>query len=89
MKHTITEQISIFPLSSDFLVCPPHKAVYQYERYHTDQSPQKIIAAISAYNNKFSYTIGESVDVAPYVYVTHCARMNNVIVSKIHTPKGR
>ena len=89
MAHTITEQISISPLGSNFLVCPPDQAIYQYECYHTDKSPIKIIAAVAEYNNKFSYAIGETVDVTPHLYVARNYRMNNVIISKAQANQGR
>ena len=78
MRHTITELVSIHPLNTKLWKCAKRDATYQLEIYHTNESPEKNVGAISEYNGNFSYNIGTMVDVKPRVdlnlglWLTNC-----------------
>lgn len=81
MTHIITEQLSITPLNSALLPCPTNEATYQREKYNADGLRTKIVSCISEYTNKFSYSVGETVDIIPHLYLTRYYRINNLVTT--------
>ena len=70
MKYTITGQISITAYNPCMIPINMARtseyAEYQIEMYHTDRYPWKI-GALNNYNGKFSYSMGQQVDIIEHI----------------------
>lgn len=75
MQHTITKTSFFTSLDSRFTPCSQERAVYQMEKYQSDKGS---VCALTAYTGKFSYAIGQNVDVIEKVEVNNLL-LNNVI----------
>lgn len=79
MKHTVKEQVSIHPMDTRLNPCCASSASFQLEIYHTDKSPKKNIVVLNNYNKKFSYQIGDNVDVCAKVVVNRWCWLTNIV----------
>ncbi|MBO7053563.1 MAG: hypothetical protein J6W27_03975 [Alphaproteobacteria bacterium] len=82
MQHTITQQVSVHPLDMRLFKCDKRDATYQLEIYHTNESPDKNVGAIAKYNGKFSYSIGENVNVHSRIDVNLGCWLTNCIMNE-------
>lgn len=79
MQHTIQKTVSIHPLDTRLNPCSAGSASFQLEIYHTDKSPKKNVAVLNVYNKKFSYQIGDIVDVSAKVVVNKYCWLTNIV----------
>ena len=79
MQHTIQKQVSIHPIDTRLNPCSAGSASFQLEIYRTDKSPEKNVAVLNVYNEKFSYKIGDTVDVSARVSINRFCWLTNVV----------
>ena len=83
MIHTIIEPHSVIPLDSRFnpLEGTTNAAFAQLEIYHTDKSPVHNVGVINAYNKKFTYKIGDEIDVINRITVSPSIWLGNAVMT--------
>lgn len=79
MQHTIKKQVSIYPLDARLNPCSAGSASFQLEVYRTNEGQKKNISVLNVYNKRFSYQIGDSVDVSDKVVVNRWCWLTNVV----------
>jgi len=76
MRHIITKREYFTSLDGRFNPCSQQKAMYQLEKYNTDKGG---VFAISSYNGKYSYSIGQEITTLPHVEIKPHLLLDNVI----------
>ena len=80
MQTTINERLGLYYLDEHYNLCDDKFAKNQLERYRSGEN--KLIFAVSKYTGTYSYSVGDLVNVLPYLYITKGYKMLNVIESK-------
>ena len=81
MKQIITEQVSITGLNYGLYSTTAKNAPYQLEIYHTKEQPKKNIAVLMDNTKRFSYNIGETVDVKESIIVSQRLWLKNIVMN--------
>ncbi len=81
MQTTINERLGLYHLDEHYSLCDAKFAKNQLERYRSGEN--KLIVSVSKYTGTYSYSVGDSVNVLPYLYVTQGYKMLNVIEGKV------
>ena len=81
MQQTITTKKSITPLNHRLYPCAALGAPYHLEIYHTKEQPTTNIGALNNNTGKFSFNIGDVVDVAPKATISDRTFLINVIAN--------
>jgi len=81
MKQTVTKTVSIHKIDYRLYSTNMLNAPFQLEIYHTKEEPGKNIGVLNNNTKKFSYKIGDIVDVAPKVNVSSSTFLTNIVMN--------
>ena len=81
MQQTITESVQIYGLDHNFNPYEGTGAPFQLEIYHTKEQPKTNVGVLNNNTKKFSYKIGDVVEVAPKINVSSSIFLTNVVVN--------
>lgn len=86
MEQTISKTVSMYALdiAKTYRVYPEHNeyAKYQLEYYRTKEHPRTNICVLSKNTKKFSYKIGDKVDVRQKIQIADGLWLTNVVMNK-------
>ena len=82
MGQKISQQVSIDKLDHRLYPTDNANAPYQLEIYHTQEQPGKNIGVLNKNTKKFSYKVGEVVDVRPKVLVSQYLLLQNIVMNE-------
>ena len=82
MEQKISQQVSINKLDYRLYPTDNENAPYQLEIYHTEEQPNKNIGVLNKNTNKYSYKIGDTVDVRQKVSVSQYTLLQNIVMNK-------
>lgn len=86
MEQTISKAIYIYTLdfSTTYRMYPTYNenAKYQLEFYRTKEHPRKNICVLNKNKNKFSYKIGDTVDVMKEMKITNGLWLKNIVMNE-------
>ena len=81
MKQIITERVSISMLDYKLYSTNAKNAPYQLEIYHTKEQPEKNIGVLNNNTEKYSYNIGDTVDVEDRVIVSKYLWLERIVMN--------
>ena len=81
MEQKISQQVSISKLDHRLYPTNNANAPYQLEVYHTQEQPKKNIGVLMENTQKFSYKVGEVVDVRQKVAISQYLLLQNIVMN--------
>lgn len=82
MKQTIIKTVGIYRLTSRLELSQSKDAPYQLEIYYTQESPNKNVGVLNNNTQKFSYKVGDTIDITPKVTVNQFCYLTNVVINE-------
>ena len=86
MKRTISKRCKIYYVDYALNLLPKGTkdgAIMQLEIYHSVEAPKKNIGAFGPLTGKFTYSVGNTVNVEPEIIVDNYCMLTNVIRTDI------
>ena len=79
MEQTIAKHLAITYLDSRFDKCSSAMATMQLESYYTDDEPQQRIGVINHVTRKYTFNVGDTVNVEPKIIINNGLMLTNII----------
>ena len=82
MEQKISQQVSIKKLDSRLYSTNAKNAPYQLEVYHTQEQPKTNIGVLNTNTQKYSYKVGDIVDVKSEILLSQRLLLKNVVMNE-------
>lgn len=82
MEQKISQQVSIDKLDYGLYPTNNKNAPYQLEIYHTKEEPNTNIGVLNKNTNKYSYKIGDIVDVREKITLSRSLWLKNIVINE-------